>query len=95
MSGLQVTMREIAEALGRDRTAVLRRANRENWPVARANTRGGKVALFDPRRLPQDVREALVAHAAQAPAQMDLPLPAVVEAAPAPSAAGLADWQRR
>lgn len=91
MSGLMLSAREIANALGMERNAVSMRALRDGWPTVKS----GRIKLFDARRLPQDVREALVAHAAQAPAQMDLPLPAVVETAPVPSAVGLADWQRR
>ena len=55
------SLKQIADALGRTRTTVLRRANRDGWPFETAAGRGGERRLYLMDALPAEVRDALVA----------------------------------
>ncbi|WP_158635706.1 DDE-type integrase/transposase/recombinase [Vulcaniibacterium tengchongense] len=50
---------EIAEALGRNKSSIVRRATRENWSFSEEAVRGGKRRLYAWELLPADVRDAL------------------------------------
>lgn len=60
---VQLTLAEIAEALGVHRTSALRRSERESWPFSEESVIGGKQRLYLPADLPADVRAALLKRA--------------------------------
>ena len=55
----EVTMREIATAMGVDRATACRRAAREGWPHREEGVRGGRRRLYEVSALPADIRERL------------------------------------
>ncbi len=92
-AGLPATYAEIGEALGVDRSSVLRRAAREGWQDSGQRRLIDRVWVmqFTPSTLPQDVQRALAKHrwkTAAAP-------PATAPAGPAPEPTGQSDAHRQ
>ncbi|UJX43257.1 Mu transposase C-terminal domain-containing protein [Desulfovibrio sp. JY] len=56
-----VTVKEIAQALGKSERAIQLRAGKESWPFEQSTCRGGKRRLYPVRSLPENVRQALAA----------------------------------
>lgn len=82
----RVTLAQIAEALGKAKSSVSERAQREAWPYTEEAVRGGKRRLYAPATLPKDVRAALLQRAVGAVATA----PVTVSPAAPPSAGALA-----
>jgi putative transposase len=60
MGSLAVDIREIAQAMGRHKTAAERRATREGWPFQERTTRGGRQRIYPLASLPPDVQAAVL-----------------------------------
>ncbi|ROO28262.1 hypothetical protein [Salinisphaera orenii] len=54
-----VTIRQIADALGRDRSAISRRAKKEGWPYIEEKARGGARREYVFAQLPPSIQKAL------------------------------------
>ena len=52
----ETTIKEIAALINADRTTVIRRAKKENWPFTEKTQRGGRVKVFNVSDLPDDIR---------------------------------------
>lgn len=63
---MNLTLSQIAEAIGVHRTSVMRRAEREGWGFTEEAHPGGAKRLFDPAALPRDVQKALQSKALDA-----------------------------
>lgn len=81
----RVTLAQVAEALGKAKSSVAERAQRDAWSFVEEAVRGGKRRLYDPATLPKDVRAALLQRAVGAVAAA----PVTVSPAVPPSAAGV------
>lgn len=96
------TIHELAEATGKSRTAMLRRATKENWPQGEPErpNRGRPKVTYLFTGLPEDVREAVLLHARTSEAPSCALPPAAHStlpdetAAPAPKTAALTPRQR-
>lgn len=78
---------EIVDALGKARSGVFSRSNRESWPYEEVAVRGGKKRLYPLATLPKDVRDALAVKAASAAAALIVtPEPAAPVAIAKPTA---------
>ncbi len=55
-----LSIRQIAEALGVDRSNAVRRANRESWPYEEVSVRGGRAKRFPFDSLPEAVQQAVL-----------------------------------
>lgn len=93
------TLAEIAEALGRVKSSVAARAEKESWSFDAVAVRGGKKRLYPVSGLPADVRRAIaekhlissplvaVPSLAAAIGAASLPAPLVPASVPAPAGA--------
>lgn len=73
----KVTLDEIAEIIGKHRSSINRRANKEGWKYTETPAAGKPVKLFDPVDLPDDIRIPLVLQRSkdEAAKQYNLQLP--------------------
>ena len=67
--GSSYDIRQIAEALGRHKSATERRAAKEAWPFTEQAVRGGRRRLYAMTDLPADVQDAIRRHVAIAAAE--------------------------
>ncbi|MDB5802310.1 MAG: MuA-transposase/repressor protein DNA-binding [Rhodocyclales bacterium] len=58
----QVTLTQIAEAVGMSKRAIEQRASNEAWIFEERPVRGGRQRFFAPTELPKDVRDSLLRH---------------------------------
>jgi putative transposase len=62
----KVTLRVIADAAGKTKRTIERRAEREQWPFDEETTRGGTRRVYDKAHLPDDIKAKLVLREAAA-----------------------------
>jgi putative transposase len=58
--GETVTMKEIAQATGKNRSSILRRSAKEKWPFTEMAAPGGRVKIFRVKDLPSDIQVAVI-----------------------------------
>lgn len=97
-SAPQVTLREIAVAVGLVKSSVVRRAAKEDWQYFEKTNRGGRVRCYMIDQLPPDIQEEVLAH--QVLKTRDLPVPAqpALPAITQPTVSApstLTEWQRQ
>jgi len=59
-NGAQVTAREIADVVGKHKTSIMRRANKEGWAIENNIVKGGMQHRYPLECLPPDIQKALV-----------------------------------
>ncbi|WP_457571285.1 DNA-binding protein [Desulfovulcanus sp.] len=61
---MEYTIQELATAIGKNRSTVLRRAKKESWPFSKRKGRGGG-KLYPFSSLPSDIQQAILEHQAK------------------------------
>lgn len=94
----QLTMSELAGVLDLSRVAIVKRADKENWPFDEIPVRGGLQKSFPLRTLPLDIQRKVRIHFGELPAELAECVPLDFDAARAARCATTWDaalqWQR-